>query len=57
MLNLLRTHDANLVELPCGRGSVLVAPLLAGRIFCQFDGELIHRLDGRALQQDRKSVV
>lgn len=50
MLNLLRTHDANLVELPCGRGSVLVAPLLAGRIFCQFDGELIHRLDGRALQ-------
>jgi len=50
MLNLLRAHDKNLVELPCGRGSVLIPPSLAGRIFCQLDGELVHRLDGPALK-------
>jgi hypothetical protein len=50
MLELLRAHDSQLVELNCGRGSVLIPPSLGGRIFCQFDGELIHRLDGSALQ-------
>jgi len=49
MLELLRTHDAQMVELRCGRGSVLIPPRLQGRIFCQLDGELIHRLDEAAL--------
>ncbi|MDZ4859789.1 MAG: DUF6786 family protein [Candidatus Hydrogenedentes bacterium] len=48
-LNLLRNFDSELVELTCGRGSVLIPPKLHGRIFCQFDGELIHRLDAAAL--------
>lgn len=50
MLDLLRAHDTQLVELRCGRGSVLIPPSLHGRIFCQFDGELVHRLDGDALR-------
>ena len=56
MLNLLRAYDANLVELSwrdrsgCSRGSVLIPPTLNGRLFCQLDGELVHRLDGAALQ-------
>jgi len=50
MLDLLRAHDAQTVELACGRGSVLIPPKLHGRIFCQFENELIHRLDGAALQ-------
>ena len=50
MLNLLRAHDPQVVELQCGQGSVLIPPSLNGRIFCQFDGELVHRLDGAALQ-------
>jgi hypothetical protein len=49
-LELLRAHDAHMVELNCGRGSVLLPPLLGGRIFCQLDGELVHRLDGTALR-------
>ena len=47
---MLRAHDARMVELPCGRGSVLVPPLLGGRIFCQLDGQLVHRLDIAAMQ-------
>lgn len=50
MLELLRTHETRLVELTCGRGSLLLAPSLNGRLFCQLDGELIHRLDGEALR-------
>lgn len=49
-LELLRAHDANMVELNCGRGSVLIPPSLGGRVFCQFDGELVHRLDSTAMQ-------
>lgn len=48
MIDLLREQDPNLVELNCGRGSVLLPPSLAGRIFCAWDGELVHRLDGQA---------
>ncbi len=44
-LEFLRNHDPQLVELNCGRGSVLIPPSLGGRIFCQFAGELVHRLD------------
>ena len=50
MLDVLRTHDPQLLELKSGRGSVLIPPSLNGRIFCQFDGVLVHRLDGTALQ-------
>jgi hypothetical protein len=49
-LEILRAHDAQMVELNCGRGSVLIPPSLGGRIFCQFDGELMHRLDVAALK-------
>ena len=44
MLEQLRAHDANLVELECGQGSILIPPSLGGRIFCQLNGELVHRL-------------
>lgn len=54
MLDLLRAHDSGIVELPCGAGSVLLPPLLAGRIFCQWKGKLIHRLDGPALLSPSK---
>ena len=50
MLELLRAHDAGILEVPCGAGSVLLPPTMAGRIFCQFRGELVHRLDGAALR-------
>ena len=50
MLELLRARDKEMVELSSGAGSVLLEPRLAGRIFCQWKGELIHRLDGEALQ-------
>ena len=50
MLDVLRAHDAQMVELKCGRGSVLIPPSLGGRIFCQLDGELVHRLDATALR-------
>jgi hypothetical protein len=50
MLELLRAHDAGVVEVPCGAGSVLLPPTMAGRIFCQWRGELVHRLDGASLQ-------
>ena len=50
MLDLLRAHDVQSVELPCGRGSVLSPPSLGGRILCQINGELVHRLDGVALR-------
>lgn len=49
MLDVLRAHDAQMVELNCGGGSVLIPPSLGGRIFCQLDGELVHRLDVAAL--------
>ncbi|MCC6490025.1 MAG: hypothetical protein IT364_21235 [Candidatus Hydrogenedentes bacterium] len=50
MLKALRAHDPQTIELLCGKGSVLIPPSLAGRIFCQLDGELVHRLDAAALQ-------
>ena len=50
MLSSLRAHDARLVELRCDRGSVLIPPALNGRLFCQLDGELVHRLDVAAMQ-------
>ena len=50
MLNALRAHDARTVELACGAGSVLIPPSLQGRIFCQLEGELIHRLDTGAMR-------
>ena len=50
MLSSLRAHDARLVELGCDKGSVLIAPALNGRLFCQLDGELVHRLDAAAMQ-------
>lgn len=50
MLKALRTHDPQTIELLCGKGSVLIPPSLAGRIFCQLDGELVHRLDAAALR-------
>lgn len=49
LLNLLRIHDPEHVELRGGDGGVLVCPGLQGRIFCRLDDELIHRLDGAAL--------
>ncbi|HOD49236.1 MAG TPA: hypothetical protein PLM14_16575 [Candidatus Hydrogenedentes bacterium] len=49
MLEQLRAHDAKMVELECGQGSMLIPPSLNGRIFCQLGGELVHRLDGKAL--------
>jgi hypothetical protein len=45
MLDRLRAHDRDLVELVAGPGAVMVAPNLQGRIFCHIRGELIHRLD------------
>jgi hypothetical protein len=50
MLETLRAHDPEMVELTYGAGSVLLPPSLAGRIFCQWQGELLHRLDGPALK-------
>ena len=50
MSAVLKDHDPGLVELESGSGSILLPPSLAGRLFCQMDGELIHRLDTAALQ-------
>ena len=50
MLALLKAHDPDLVEIKSGCGSVLIPPALGGRIFCQMEGELIHRLDVDALR-------
>ena len=50
LADVLRTHDAHVVELDCGPGSVLIPPALNGRLFCQLNGELIHRLDDAALR-------
>lgn len=50
MLSSLRAHDPQLIELACDRGSLLIPPALNGRLFCQLDGELIHRLDVAAMQ-------
>jgi hypothetical protein len=33
------------VELGTGAGSVLASPRLSGRLFCELNGELVHRLD------------
>lgn len=49
MLDMLRIHDPGIVELKSGRGTVLIPPSLCGRIFCQMDGELLHRLDAAAM--------
>jgi hypothetical protein len=49
LIDLLREHDTGLVELNCGNGGVLVCPGLQGRVFCQIENELIHRLDVLAL--------
>jgi len=35
-------------------GSVLIPPSLNGRIFCQLDGELIHRLTARVCKARRR---
>lgn len=50
MLELLRAHDAELVELPCDGGAALISPGLQGRVFCRVGNELIHRLDSEALR-------
>lgn len=50
MLSILKDHDPDLVEIKSGCGSVLIPPALGGRIFCQMDEELIHRLDVDALR-------
>ena len=50
MLALLKAHDPDLVEIKSGCGSVLIPPALGGGIFCQMEGELIHRLDVDALR-------
>lgn len=50
MSTVLKAHDPDLVEIKSGCGSVLIPPMLGGRIFCQMDGELIHRLDVDALR-------
>lgn len=49
MVELLSRHDPHLLRLPCEDGSVLVAPGLQGRIFCEIGGRLIHRLDAETL--------
>jgi hypothetical protein len=51
MFDALRANDSGLVELSCGRGSLLIPPALHGRLFCQLDGELVHRLDVEAMRQ------
>lgn len=55
MLALLKTCDPGMVELKSAYGSVLIPPTLGGRIFCQMEKELIHRLDGAALQHPSPS--
>jgi len=45
MLDPLRRHDPNLVELEAPSGGVIVAPGIQGRIFCHLGGKLVHRLD------------
>lgn len=50
MLRSLRVHNPQLIELACERGSLLIPPALNGRLFCQLDDELIHRLDAAAMQ-------
>ncbi len=51
MVELLSRYDPHLLRLPCQDGSVLVAPGLQGRIFCEIGGRLIHRLDAETLAQ------
>ena len=48
--DLLRRFDPSLVVLEGGPGSVFVSPGLQGRIFADFGGELIHRLDQELLE-------
>lgn len=50
MATALHRHDPNLATLSDRHGAVLVSPLLQGRIFCQLDGQLVHRLDTDRLQ-------
>ena len=50
MLDLLREHDPELVELHCGSGGVLVSPGLQGRIFCHIADDLAQRLDATLLE-------
>ena len=41
----IKDYDQMLIALQSGNGTVLIAPNLQGRIFCQVGGELIHRFD------------
>jgi hypothetical protein len=50
MLKTLQTHPGQLVYMPCGDGQIIAAPEVAGRIFAQIDGFLLHRLDVARLQ-------
>jgi hypothetical protein len=50
MLKKLEEHDPNLVTLGDESAAVLIAPGLQARIFCQLEGELIHRLDLERLE-------
>lgn len=45
MLEVLRRHDPDLVELNTPSGGVIVTPGIQGRIFCHLGGRLVHRLD------------
>lgn len=51
MLDALKGHDPDLVELPCGAGGIIAAPGLQGRIFCRMGSEIVHRLDLDCLKQ------
>ncbi|MDD4869587.1 MAG: hypothetical protein PHR77_03435 [Kiritimatiellae bacterium] len=41
----IKDYDSGLIELRSDGGTVLIAPGLQGRIFCQVGDELIHRFD------------
>ena len=49
MNNMLNKYDLNLIKIKSGNGYVFVSPGLQGRIFCEIDDELMHRLDGELL--------
>jgi hypothetical protein len=51
----LRGYDPGLVLLKLEPGAVLLSPSLSGRIFCEFDGELVHRLDRERLENPSPS--
>ena len=45
MFTLLRQIDANLLTMKSGEGGIAVSNRLQGRIFCELDGETIHRFN------------